>query len=161
MTPTATPTQPARSRTPTRTPSRTPTPTIFVPMEMRIDTSLGENRAVDCAPNAGVCSFSFAFAPQGFAPDTAFHVAARLRDPDGEWLIFPAEEVSSDPIMPVFEALVVLPLDGRGEDEFVAQVAVLVFLTPTDAQPPAVDSLGASGANFAFVTSELVVVVSR
>jgi hypothetical protein len=160
---TPTPTESTLPHTPTRTrtPTPTPTPTLAAPGEMKVDTSIGENRGVDCTPGTGSCSFLFHFSPQGFTPDTAFQVAARLRDPDGEWLLFPAEEVSLDPGMPVYQALLALPLAGRQEGDLVAQVAVLAFSTPPGAQSPALDSLGASGANFAFVTSELLVMLDR
>jgi hypothetical protein len=127
------------------------------PVGMRIDTSISPDRGVDCTLDGDTCSFEIDFAPQGFAPDTAFQVAARLRDPDGEWLLFPVQDVSIHPTMPVFQAHISLPLEGRGEEDLVAQVAVLVFDTPPGVAGPAVDSLGASGANFAFVTNELLV----
>jgi hypothetical protein len=152
---------PTASKTFTFTPSPTPTPTLSAPVEMRIDTSLVPDRGVDCELSGGGCTFELDFAPQGFPPDIGFQVAARLRDPDGEWLIFAVHDVSIHPTMPVFRAVVTLPLDGRGEEDLVAQVAVLVFATPPINASPAVDSLGASGANFAFVTSELLVSLGR
>lgn len=154
--PSPTATGPISPRTATRTFTPTPTPTMAAPAGMRIDTSISPESGVDCTLGSNTCSFEIDFAPQGFAPDTGFQVAARLRDPDGEWLIFPAQDVSIHPTMPVYQALITLPLEGRGEEDLVAQVAVLVYATPPGVASPAVDSLGASGANFAFVTSELL-----
>jgi hypothetical protein len=160
-TPTGPSDNPSPSASKTFTPTPTPTPTMSAPVGMRIDTSISPDRGVDCVLDGGSCSFELDFAPQGFPPDTGFQVAARLRDPDGEWLIFAVQDVSIHPTMPVFRAVVTLPLEGRGEEDLVAQVAVLVFATPPVSGSPAVDNLGASGANFAFVTSELLVSLGR
>jgi hypothetical protein len=155
--PTAADPSPTVTPTVTRTASPTPTPTPTAG-EPRIDVSLGEANAVACEVDGGACSFSFAFAPLGFPPGASYQVAARRRNPDGEWRVFPAVEVSFDPAGAVFEAFIVLPLDPARGEPFTAQVAVLVFLSPSEFQSPAVDALGQSGADLAFVTRELSVV---
>jgi hypothetical protein len=160
----ATPTRtaPPATQTPapaaSRTPTPTPTATMSAPVEMRIDTSFGDATAVDCAFDGNSCGFAFAFAPQGFPPGTTFQVAARVRDPDGEWRLFLARQANADPSLPVFEAFLSLPVGGRPGEPFRAQVAVLVFLVPTDFVSPAVDALAQSSADFAFVTRDLEVV---
>ena len=142
---------------PTDSPS---SPDLPAPLDMRVDTVLGENTTVECpALNGdGLCGVTFLLAPQGFPPNAEFRIAVRTQPPDDPWEVLPEPTPvgSTDPA--VFD--LVIPVDISSIDpagDLTIQVAVLVFFEGTDLMAGGIAQLADTGADLVFVTSELTV----
>lgn len=137
---------------PIGTPGPTPGPGS---QNATVDTNIDATRDIACVaiPASDQCTIRMSFATNGFPAGTAFRVAVRERDPDGHWRLAAAPDENGTPNAPSFDVDVVL--DGPAVDAGGAavQMAVLVFLLPPGPLPVEVDTLGATGADFAFVTS--------
>jgi hypothetical protein len=94
------------------------------------------------------------FTPSGFSTTAVFLVARRTVDPNGSWHLLPAPTGSGDPADRTFAVDVPIPpADAAGAG---VQIAVLVFFDDPGPLPERVNSLGATGADFAFVGRELL-----
>jgi hypothetical protein len=148
---------PAKTATRGPSPAATPTGTPAAPPAPRIDTGVSKATAVPCvqaAPDAA-CTFTLPFAPEGFAAGAVYRVAVRV-DASGPWTIGPELSSGASPAAS-FDAPVsvatstFVPAGGTS-----VQLAVLVFLKPGGAVPTVVDALADTGADYAFVTTELM-----
>ena len=104
------------------------------------------------------CLFVVPFAPDGFPVGTVFRVAVRTLDPPSPWTIGSDATPNGTPNAPAFDAAVAInaaPLPSNGTA--LVQVAVLAFVKPPSTVPTTVANLGDSGADYAFVTTELSV----
>jgi hypothetical protein len=136
-------------------PGNVATPTV--PQTPRIDTGVSKATVVPCvqaAPDAA-CTFTLPFAPEGFPAGAVYRVAVRV-DTSGPWTIGPELSSGASPAAsfdaPVSVATSTLvPAGGTS-----VQLAVLVFLKPGGAVPTVVDALADTGADYAFVTTELM-----
>ncbi len=140
---------------PTPVPGRQPTPTTTAP---RVDTGVDSTTPIDCAPLdvPAACTFTVPFAPQGFPPDAVFRVAVRQLEPLSPWRIGPQLGGVGSPLD--FDAPVEVDASTASSSPTVAvQIAVLVFRSSVTAVPSEVKELADSGAEFAFVTTQLVV----
>ena len=135
-------------------PGNVATPT---PQTPRVDTGVSKAAAVPCVqavPDAA-CNFTLPFAPEGFPAGTVYRVAVRV-DASGPWTIGPELSSGASPATS-FDAPVsvatstFVPAGGTA-----VQLAVLVFLKPGGAVPTVVDVLADTGADYAFVTTELM-----
>jgi hypothetical protein len=156
--PTASPTA-ARTRGGTASPTATPTatPPAHRPQTPAVDTGINDG-VIPCAPvdTGSTCLFVIPFAPEGFPLGTLFRVAVRTGNPPGLWTIGSDATPNGSPSAPSFDAAVAIdaaPLQSTGAAE--VQVAVLAFVNPPSTVPNAVANLGDSGADYAFVTTEL------
>ena len=149
----ATPT-PLQTRSASPTASPTATPPVKPARTPRVDTGINDG-AVSCAPlaAAGGCILVLPFAPDGFPAATVFRVAVRTVDPLSPWTIGSDLMPSGSPSAPVFDAPVAVAAPPRAPER--VQLAVLAFLKPPASVPTTVDTLGDSGADYAFVTAEL------
>ena len=157
--PSATPTNIAFIPTPLTTATATlpitasPTPTPPAP---RVDTGINDG-TIPCAPadSGSGCILVVPFAPDGFPPATVFRVAVRTVNPPGAWEVGP-DLVPSNTTAPVFDAPVAVEQVTRAPDvPQQVQVAVLAFLKAPAGVPATVDNLADSGADYAFVTTDL------
>lgn len=125
-----------------------------------IDAELGRATMIQCTPDAGssTCSFVFPFVPEGFPPTAVFRIAVRSTDPPGAWRIGAVPPLPSAPSHPQVDAPVTIDALPNGVPAgATVQVAVLVFLTPPERVPVEVAELTETGADFAFVTHDLLV----
>lgn len=159
--PTASPTIVPSTRVPTPAASATATPVVIVPTPgMSIDTGLEKDAPIACvalAADTG-CGLTLTFTAQGFPPEAVFRVAVRTLDPVSPWTIGGEARPGADTHgAPDFEGPVAVqvPAATPGRSTRV-QIAVLVFLTADGSVPPQVERLADSGADFAYVTEELL-----
>ena len=134
--------------------SPTPTPTPSTP---RVDTGINDG-AIPCTPSASSseCVLVVPFAPDGFPPAAVFRVAVRTVDPPGAWNVGPDLMPSNPSTAPVFDAPVAVVEPAKAPDVSQrVQVAVLAFLKPPVGVPVSVENLTDSGADYAFVTTDL------
>jgi len=138
-------------------PGATPRPTPGMEGAGSVDTNLDGSGDITCAlvPAAGRCIVRMMFAPLGFPSDADFRVAVRDRDPDGPWRLAAPPDANGTPNNPSFDVEVVIDGAGVEASGTVIQMAVLVFLAPPGPLPEVVATLGATGADFAFVTTPL------
>ncbi len=124
----------------------------------RIDIGLDTATPLTCFQQlpTGPCGFTVPFAPLGFPSGTTFRLAARAEQPTGLWQIGTALQRGNDegPTAPALDAPGAIDLPNPGAS-LSLQVAILVFLEPSQAGPSAVEELADSGADFAFVTASL------
>jgi hypothetical protein len=171
--PTPTPTPPGAGASPTpvnpeQTPAGAATPTpaarpsatatsAATPGAIQVDTGLDPRMPVPCvAGGTSGCIFIVPFAPQGFPEPAEFRVAVRTTHPKSLWTIGPALSRDGTSQLPVFDAPVAMPEIDPTRGPVTVQIAVLVFETPPASVLPPVNELAATGASFAFVSSELV-----
>lgn len=146
-TPTPTFTLPV-SFTPTSTrPAASATPTVTPIPTLEVLADVGRTDQVACTPSAadGPCLFLFAFEPRGFPAETAFGVAYRTRNPDGEWVVVAAPNHSAT-----------VALTPGVEYQF----AVLVFPASPDPNVVTVGALALTDATYAFVTPSVIATTS-
>jgi hypothetical protein len=168
-TPVLPPSTPTRSATPqpptpvtaTPTMSTSPTPTLTPTPPPRIDTGLGEQTSITCvqATPGGACGLTFNFAPQGFPHMAIFRVASRAAAPIGPWQLASEPAPGGAPDEPHFDATVLASTAGEPPPR--VQLAVLVFFEPPQSIPGEFRELVDTGAEYAFVTPELLVDVQR
>ncbi len=118
-------------------------------------TNLDPANQTPCGPAlpAPGTDLTLCFNPSGFPPATVFRVALRSVDPNGPWQLLPEPMRSGDLDDRNFVLAVPLsPADAAGSG---VQLAVLVFLDDPGPLPERVETLGATGADFAFVSAEL------
>jgi hypothetical protein len=182
-TPTPTGTKPGATENPTPSPTRaggetppptaipivtaspTPSPTPTVLVERGVDLVLSQVGMVECTDSEqdGLCELTIPFAPEGFPTDATFRVAVRKLDPitlkpDGAWVIGAPPVPSGSPEMPSFDASVsAVPTADVTSGTVMVQLAVLVFLDPPATIPEQTELLGDTGADYAFVTTEIVI----
>lgn len=122
-----------------------------------VATNLDPGNQTPCGPavpESGT-DLMLCFNPSGFSSATVFRVALRSVDPNGPWHLLPAPMENGNPSDPNFAVDIPLPpADAAGEG---VQIAVLVFFTDPGPLQEQVDTLGATGADFAFVSAELPV----
>ena len=163
---TGTPTMPSPARTATPEGTRSPTPTApprtatatpAAARTPRVDTGINDG-SILCAlvDVSNRCVVVVPFAPDGFPSGTVFRVAVRTVDPPSPWTIGADLTPTGSPSAPAFDGSVSV---DKGTDlpagEVRVQVAVLAFVQPQASSPATVESLADSGADYAFVTSEL------
>jgi hypothetical protein len=118
----------------------------------RVDLDLGDSGAVPCTSAVGSCALVLPFVPSGFAPTATFGVAVRTVSPSGPWQISAAlaGPGTSDQPAPLQAPVSV---DSQLPPNPEVQLAVVVFASPPTAPFPPLDTLGESGAAFAFVAA--------
>lgn len=141
--------------TPTAVPTAaTPRPTATPDVTMRIDTQVAAGASVVCTRTSATapCELTFSFGSLGFPAGAEFRVAARLRAPDGAWMLAapPRPLPATDP--PAFDTIVRLSLPAGAPPR--VQFVVLIFLTPPASVPERFDGLSQSGTDFAFLTAD-------
>jgi len=158
--PTAAPTA-SQTRAATANPTATPTatPPAHNPQQPAVDTGINDG-VIPCATvgTENSCVFVVPFAPDGFPTGTVFRVAVRTVEPPSLWTIGSDASPNGSPSAPAFDAAVAIsaaPLQSDGTGH--VQVAVLAFFKPPSNVPATVANLGDSGADYAFVTTELSV----
>jgi hypothetical protein len=121
-----------------------------------VDTGTLDPNGTTCveAPS-NTCSFALPFAPQGLPVSAIFRAAVR-EDAGGRWRIGEALPSSGTPSAPTFDAPVTVAAPPTGQGTATVQIAILAFLAPAASVPDTVDQLADSGADFAFVTPEVV-----
>lgn len=151
-TPTPTPVEPTVAVTATPTPTALPAP--------RVDTGLAHGISVACTREHlnAPCELTFSFLPTGFAPETAYSVAARLRSPDGDWILTAPQALDAGDGATLHTALIRLPLPASPHPPRV-QFAVLAFITPPGALPTRVPVVAQTRTDFAFITQEFALEV--
>lgn len=166
VTGTPTVTSPARTATPTArpplptsspTPTATPTPDLHPPPKPHIDTGINDG-SILCAliDASNGCVVVVPFAPDGFPPGTVFRVAVRTVTPPRAWSIGADLTSTGSPSAPAFDgAVAVDQVDQLPAGSARVQVAVLAFVHPPTNIPAKVETLADSGADYAFVTSDL------
>jgi hypothetical protein len=183
VTPTPTGTKPGATENPTPSPTRaggetppptaipivtasaTPSPTPTVAVAPEVDLVLNRLGAVDCLDleQDGLCHLMIAFAPEGFPTNAVFRVAVRKLDPitlepEGAWVLGAPPVPSGSPDMPSFDASVsAVPTADVTSGTVMVQFAVLVFLDPPATIPEQTELLGDTGADYAFITTEIVI----
>ena len=164
--PTTTPTgiastPPTIAATPTAaatTPKPPPTGTATQTPAPRVGTHVAGATSITCTQVVpdGACSFTLPFAAEGFAPTAVFYVAVR-QDGHRNWMIGTALVPSGPADAPDFDAPVSIPTTlDTGPPNLSIQLAILVYVEPPPSVPNEVVELVDSGADFAFVTSEIL-----
>ncbi len=142
----------------TATPTGTATPVSNQPRAPQVDTAIERGGSILCAPidASDGCAFVVPFAADGFPPGAVFRVAVRTVAPPSAWTIGPDLDSNGSPSTPLFDAPVAVQVPTRQPSaDLQVQIAVLAFLeAPTDL-PSEVETLAASGADFAFVTTQV------
>ncbi len=161
-TPTSTTPTPTMSMSPTATSTATPKPTSTLTPVLgpRVDTALSDESSITCVQSApsGPCSFPLTFAAQGFPSTASFRVAVRAIAPLGSWQLAPEPLPSNAAADGTFETTVIL---AGPQPPAQVQFAVLAFRYMPPSLADEFDSLGATGAEWAFVTPTLSVEVER
>jgi hypothetical protein len=168
--PTGTPTVEAHTPPPSGTPLPTPTrgaaptftatatPTTEPSRQPQVDTAVDRGGSIPCVPAdaSGGCVFVVPFAPDGFPPGAVFRVAVRTLAPPSVWMIGPDQDSNGSPSTPVFDAPVAVEVPTREPSAGIrVQIAVLAFLEAPADLPSEVTTLAESGADFAFVTTQV------
>jgi len=154
--PTTTPTPNAAGTQPPATPTPTATPTPEEPPG--VSTDLNPLTPISCVRLDAECAFTVSLVPHGFPSGTVYRIATRTLEPLGRWVIgppFSAPAVSPSPVEASVSLMAAAPTPGK---EAAVQVAVLVFLNPEAAPASEVDQLADTGASYAFVTDQLIIV---
>jgi hypothetical protein len=154
---------PVASPTATPSPTRSSMPTASA--EPGVDLVLNRDGTVDCMVTDydGTCDLRVAFWAKGFPPSAVFRVAIRKLNPgtlqpEGLWTIGDAPVPSGGPQMPSFDASVsAIPTADVTGGTAMAQFAVLVFIDPPATIPEKTDALADTGADYAFITTEIVI----
>jgi hypothetical protein len=126
-----------------------------------VELGLDQANKVPCSAAGGTrCSLVLPFMPEGLPLTATYRVAVRAVDPIGSWRISAAPLENGVPSMPDFDGTVSVdvpsqPMPGSPDAPVRAQLAVLVYLTAPTSVPAEVETLAASGADFAYVTKEL------
>jgi hypothetical protein len=167
-TPTTSPTNagsgtPPPDASPTATPSPTHSPTPAASAEPGVDLVVNRDGTVDCTviEHEGMCDLRVAFWVEGLPPSALFRVAIRTLNPDtlkpeGLWTIGNAPVPSGGPEMPTFDASVAaIPNADVTGGTATVQLAVLVFLDPPMTIPGETEALVDTGADYAFITTEI------
>jgi len=157
-TPTSATATPTMSMSPTV--AFTPTPTLTPKLAPRIDTGLGDEAPITCVQMApgGPCTALFTFSTEGFPVNASFRVAVRAIAPLGLWQLAPAPLPSNAAADGTYETSVVL---AGPQPPAQVQFTVLVFLDLPPSLPEEFNQLGATGAEYAFVTPTLSVEVEH
>jgi len=145
--------------TPTATPTRRPTSTPTGTGQPRVETAVDGGEALPCVPvdATNTCMFVLPFVPEGFPAGTTFRVAVRILQPRSAWIIGPSPTASGPVDTPLFDAPIAVEAATRDPlGRVPAQLAVLAFTQPPAELPVEVQTLVESGADFAFVTDEIV-----
>jgi hypothetical protein len=145
------------SPTPTRVATPTPTAEIHPPHLPVVDTGI-QDGSIPCAPadSGNGCILVLPFAPDGFPVGTVFRVAVRTVDPPSVWTLGSDVAPTGSPSAPEFDAAVAIGTATQQPAQGVrVQLAVLAFVTPPDSAPATVQTLGDSGADYAFVTGDV------
>jgi len=133
------------------------------PAEPGVDLVLNRDGAVDCTVTGydGTCDLNVAFWAEGFPPSAVFRVAIRKLDPGtlepkGLWTIGNEPVPSGGSPKESFDASVAaIPTADVTGGTAMVQLAVLVFLNPPATIAAATDALVDTGADYAFVTTEI------
>ena len=161
-TPTSSTPTPTTSMSPTATLTATPKPkpTLTPAVPPRIDTGLSDESSITCVQTVpgGPCTFPLRFSTMGFPSSAAFRVAVRGIAPVGSWLSAPPPQPVNAAADGTFETTVAL---AGPQPPTEVQFAVLVFLATPLSLPNEFQGLGATGAEYAFVTQTLSVEVER
>ena len=137
------------------TPTPTATPTPEGPPGISID--LNPFTPISCIRLDAGCAFTVAVAPHGFPAGTVYRIATRTLEPPGPWMIgppFSAPVVSASPVDAPGSVTAAAPMTDAGT---AIQLAVLVFLDSHAVLASEVEQLADTGARYAFVTEQLVV----
>jgi hypothetical protein len=140
----------------TPTPPANPTPTATAIALQRVDTGVAHGTTIACTRvhASDPCRLTFSFQASGFAAPTAFRVASQVRPPATTWSVGPLPVFGSGDAPPRYDAPLVIDVPNEVRDLKI-RFAVLVLPSSDDTLPARLDTLGASGADFAFVTPEL------
>ncbi len=168
-TPTATvdgtqgPTEPTGTATSTATPEPSSTPTATaMPSLAVLTTFFGMEDTLSCqaTDSPGSCAVTFEFTPTGFSGETAFRIASRRAGAEGPWDIQAPTPIAQP--ANIFNYRVEIQVDRNqptsdagGID--LLQVVVLAFDSEPGPVPDRVDTLSATGADFAFVVPSLAI----
>ncbi|MGD9764389.1 MAG: hypothetical protein AB7V27_11790 [Candidatus Binatia bacterium] len=124
-------------------------------MPRAIETNLDAVNQTPCATAqpAPAQPLVLCFAPSGFPSTAEFRVAVREVHPNRRWRVLPAPRERGDAENRAFELDVPVPSADAASAGL--QIAVLAFSAGAPDLPETVETLGATGADLAFVSMEL------